>query len=89
MALGARRYDILLQFLVESSVLSAAGGLVGLTAGLAVALGIDHYGEVTVAIDGALAAVAVLFSAIFGVIFGFYPAFKASRLQPADALRRL
>jgi putative ABC transport system permease protein len=90
-AIGARRRDILLQFLVESMVLSLLGGLLGVAVGWGIA---QLIGQVqlggnaitpVVGIDTVL--IATLFSMAIGLFFGIYPATRASRLQPVDALR--
>ncbi len=94
MAVGATGRDILLQFLVESVLLSTIGGLIGLGLGIAGSAGIvmvinsfsiDVQWPVVVSIPAA--ATAILFAGGVGVFFGFYPARQASRLDPIDALR--
>ena len=85
-AVGAKRRHIMLQFLCEACVLSVLGGLIGL--GLSVAF-IQFYNLIaatTVAMNWAVALAAIAFCAVIGVVFGGYPAAKASRLQPIDAL---
>jgi putative ABC transport system permease protein len=87
-ALGARRRDILLQFLTEAAVLSTSGGLVGVGLGYAV-VGVMalHPDMVDVAVPLWAVGLAVGFSMMVGVVFGLLPAFKAAILQPIDALR--
>ena len=85
-AVGAKRKHIMLQFLCEACILSVLGGLIGL--GLSVAF-IEFYNLITttaVAINWSVALAAIAFCAVIGVLFGGYPAAKASRLQPIDAL---
>ena len=87
MAVGANAFDILVQFLVEAVVLCLTGGFIGIVAGRTSSMILsDFLGWPTKAsVDAAAIAVAV--SVLVGVVFGFYPAWKASRLNPIDALR--
>ena len=87
MAVGARRFDILTQFLVEALTLSVAGGLVGIASGLAVAEQLSSRFHWPLLVRPQIIMVAVGFSAAVGVGFGLYPARKASRLDPIEALR--
>jgi len=87
MALGARRRDILWQFLLEAIVLSAAGGMLGILLGLAGALLLTKFSAFPVSITPWSVIVAFVFAAIVGVFFGLHPARKASRLLPIEALR--
>jgi len=87
MAVGARRKDILVQFLVEAVTLSLIGGFIGVVAGLGGAALISNLADWPVLIDPLALLVAVGFSAAVGVFFGYYPARKAARLDPIDALR--
>jgi len=87
MAVGAKGSDILLQFLVESVVLSAGGGLIGVALGAGSAWFVrTQLGWDTLVQPGAV-AMAFLFSGAIGVFFGFYPARKAAALDPIEALR--
>ena len=87
MALGARRRDILWQFLLEAMVLSAAGGVLGVLAGVAGALAVARFSELPVSVTPGSVAIAFLFAGLVGVFFGLHPARKASRLRPIEALR--
>ena len=94
MAMGARSRDILWQFLVESVVLSSVGGLIGLGLGIGASVGITQIiNSITqgtkwpVVISIPAAIVAILFAAAVGIFFGYYPARRASKLDPIDALR--
>jgi len=87
MAVGARSRDILLQFLVEALSLSAAGGAIGVTLGLGLAMRLATSFGWPVLFRPDVIVIAVLFSGLVGVGFGLYPAQKASRLDPIQALR--
>ena len=86
-AIGARRFDILAQFLTESVVVSAIGGVMGIILGWIITLGISIFSGWTTIISIPSVLLAFLFSASIGIIFGIYPARKASLLNPIDALR--
>jgi len=86
-ALGARRQDILLQFLVESIILSVVGGTIGLILGLLGSWGIGIVAGWPFYVSGLSIILAIAMSIIFGVIFGLFPAIRASRLDPIVALR--
>ncbi len=87
LAIGAMEKDVLLQFLVESVVLSSFGGLFGIAFGLtAAALGARAM-EMPFIFSPGIVAVAFLFSGAVGIVFGFFPARKAARLDPIEALR--
>lgn len=91
-ALGAKKGDILAQFLVESSVLSLVGGLLGIVFGLLLAFGIARIAAMTgtelhVTVNPVIILGATLFSIAVGLFFGVYPANKASNLEPVIALR--
>jgi putative ABC transport system permease protein len=87
-ALGARQGDILGQFALEAMVLSLAGGLLGLMIGLGggIALSAQLQLPYVVSVDSALLAIG--FSIAVGLVFGAYPAWRAARLDPIEALRR-
>jgi putative ABC transport system permease protein len=87
MAVGARRRDILMQFLVEAVTLSLIGGLIGIALGIASAYAVAHFAEWRTELTLSPIALSVGFSAAVGIFFGFYPARKAAKLEPIEALR--
>jgi putative ABC transport system permease protein len=87
MAVGARRSDILFQFLVESAVLSTLGGLVGILLGFTIARIVSAATSMPSSVEPASIAVAVLVSASVGIFFGLYPANQAAKLDPIESLR--
>jgi len=86
-ALGAQPRHILLQFLVEALALSVAGGLLGIVCGVATAASVAERLHWPIRVQPAVVAVSIVFSALVGVVFGLYPARKASAVDPIDALR--
>ena len=86
-AVGARQRDVLLQFLVEAVTLSCCGGLAGVILGFAAAAVVTRVLEWPAAVSPSAVALAFGIAAAVGVFFGFYPARRASRLDPIDALR--
>jgi len=76
-----------MQFLVEAVVLSSAGGLLGIVLGLLMCAGLKGVLQVPFVFNPGIVIVAFLFSAAVGVIFGYFPAFKAASLDPIEALR--
>jgi putative ABC transport system permease protein len=87
MAVGARGYDILLQFLIEAVTLSSTGGLLGIALGIGGAEAITLLKQWPTTVSAESIFIAFAFSAAVGIFFGFYPARKASKLDPIDALR--
>lgn len=86
-SVGARSRDILVQFLVEAIVLSFIGGLLGIGLAFSISWGLGHFFGVATLIDPFIILVAFIFSGVVGIFFGYYPARKAARLNPIDALR--
>ncbi len=86
-ALGAKRTDIQLQFITEAIVLSLVGGIIGIIIGSGVALSIPYFGEWETRISSLAIIAAFGFSAAIGIFFGLYPANKASKIHPIEALR--
>jgi putative ABC transport system permease protein len=88
MALGARRRDILSQFLIEAVFLSAAGGMIGIGIGIVGSIEVSHLGSLPGTVISPLSvALAFGVAALVGILFGLYPAWRASRLDPITALR--
>jgi macrolide transport system ATP-binding/permease protein len=87
MAVGAKARHILLQFLVESMTLSMVGGLLGIGVGVGSAQLLASLANWPSLLSPTAIAGSFLFSGVVGVIFGYYPAYKASRLDPIEALR--
>ena len=87
MAVGARRRDILLQFLLEAIIISIAGCLAGVILGVGGAVLINEISETAVVITLSSILLAFAVAAGVGIFFGFYPANKAARLNPIEALR--
>jgi ABC-type ATPase involved in cell division len=87
MAVGARTRDILGQFLVEAVTLSLIGGLIGVALGMGAAAAIASFAGWRVLLSPEAVGLAVAFAFVIGVFFGFYPARKAARLNPVEALR--
>ena len=87
MAVGARGSDILKQFLIESIVICLVGGIIGIFAGHAFSLLMSHFMGWPVAVSYVAIVISFGVSALVGIVFGYYPAWKAARLDPIEALR--
>jgi putative ABC transport system permease protein len=87
MAVGARRRDILSQFLIEAVTLCVTGGLIGLLIGGSAAISMSIWGNWPIALKPGLVVIALLSAGLVGVFFGYYPARRASLMNPIDALR--
>ncbi len=87
MAVGARQHDIMLQFLVEALALSLLGGLIGAGLGALAASVVSRVNHWPVLVSAQSIGLALFFSSVIGVFFGFYPAWRAARLNPIDCLR--
>ena len=87
MSVGAKKRDVLLQFLIESLMISLIGGCLGIALGLGVIFGVSEYFSWKMSLDYMSLVLSFVFSSSIGVIFGFYPARKAASLNPIDALR--
>ena len=87
MAVGARRRDILFQFLIESAFISATGGAIGIFLGAIAARIVTAVTSMPSRIEPASVVIAIIMSASIGLFFGIYPANKAAKLNPVDALR--
>ncbi len=88
LAIGALETEVLLQFLVEAVVLSSLGGLIGIVLALAGSLWLSALLRVPFVFNTGIVVVAFLFSVAVGVLFGYFPALKAARMDPIEALRR-
>jgi putative ABC transport system permease protein len=86
-AVGATRNDILRQFLIEAASLGAAGGVLGVGLGLVSTILLNHYTPVLTVFAPAAAIAALLIASGIGLVFGVFPAVRAARLTPIDALR--
>jgi putative ABC transport system permease protein len=87
LAIGALGRDVLLQFLIEAVVLAAIGGVVGLALATGASIGLARLLQVPYVFDAPVNVGALLFSALVGVVFGYFPARRAARLDPIEAVR--
>src|SRR5207244_1429147 len=86
-AIGAKRKDINQQFLVEATALTLVGGLIGISLGIGISMAVNYSGLITTSISWKAIVLAFGVSALIGIVFGYYPARKASLMNPIDALR--
>jgi putative ABC transport system permease protein len=86
-AVGAKTRDILTQFLVEAATLSVAGGIVGIALGVAASFVVSRLADWQTVVGPGAVLLAVFFSALVGIGFGYYPARKAAYMDPIEALR--
>ncbi|PUE66078.1 ABC transporter permease [Arcobacter caeni] len=87
LAIGAMENEVLLQFLVEAIVLSTLGGIIGIILGLGIGYGTVIMIDLPFIINNQIIMISFFFSTLIGVVFGYFPARKAARLNPIDALR--
>ncbi|OIP91345.1 MAG: hypothetical protein CO013_05595 [Syntrophobacterales bacterium CG_4_8_14_3_um_filter_58_8] len=88
-AVGSRKRDIILQFLMESSFISVSGGMIGMAAGFLMSLAIAKVLDYPVTISGLGLLVAFAASALSGIVAGIYPSFKATQIHPVDIIREI
>ncbi|MBU2489192.1 MAG: ABC transporter permease [Proteobacteria bacterium] len=88
LAIGAMERDVLTQFLVEAVVLSSLGGVIGIVLAVVTSAWLAGLFKIPLVLDPGIVALAFLFSAAVGVVFGFFPARRAARMDPVEALRR-
>jgi putative ABC transport system permease protein len=87
-AVGAKRADVLIQFLIEAMALAAAGGIIGVTLGWGLARVVSTlFGEFQAVVGADAIIISLVVATAVGLFFGIFPAYRASRLNPIDALR--
>ncbi len=87
LSVGARDTDVLIQFLSEAMVLSLAGGIIGIVVSFLISYFLNHFTQIFSVINPQIILISFIFSGVVGIFFGFYPARKASQMNPIDALR--
>ena len=87
LAVGAFEREVLLQFLVEAGALSLAGGIIGIVIGLIISAVVASFVNIPFVLNLPIIGIAFIFSAVVGVVFGYFPARNAARLNPIEALR--
>jgi len=86
-AIGAKRHDINIQFLTEAIVLTFLGGIIGIILGWIISFAVSYFGILQTSVSTGSILLAFGVSAFIGIVFGYYPARRASRLNPIEALR--
>ena len=86
-ALGAKRGDIVTQFLSEAVMLSGTGGLIGVVLGITIPYGVTYFANMKTIVTFWSPIIAFTISGLVGIIFGLYPALRAARMDPVEALR--
>jgi putative ABC transport system permease protein len=86
-ALGAKRRHIITQFLIETVVLSAGGGVLGVALGLTIPIGVEYFADLRSVVTPGAPILAFAISVGIGIVFGLYPAWRAAHMDPVEALR--